>query len=52
MRRRLRASTYGETRDKGMEAMMNDPRMHPDKNPMPFDGERMIFGGFVPIMER
>jgi len=41
-----------EARDKGMEAMMNDPRMHPDKNPMPFDGERMIFGGFVPIVER
>ena len=41
-----------ETRDQGMEAMMNDPRLQPDQNPMPFDGKRMIFGGFVPIVER
>jgi uncharacterized protein YbaA (DUF1428 family) len=41
-----------EARDKGMEAMMDDPRMQPDKNPMPFDGKRMIFGGFVPIVEQ
>jgi hypothetical protein len=27
------------------------PRMQPDTNPMPFDGKRMIFGGFVPIVE-
>jgi uncharacterized protein YbaA (DUF1428 family) len=27
-----------------------DPRMDPVKNPMPFDGKRMIFGGFVPIV--
>lgn len=27
-----------------------DPRMDPEKNPMPFDGKRMIFGGFVPIV--
>jgi uncharacterized protein YbaA (DUF1428 family) len=41
-----------EIRDKGMEAISVDPRMHPDNNPMPFDGTRMIFGGFVPIVER
>ena len=28
-----------------------DPRMDPAKNPMPFDGKRMIFGGFVPVVE-
>lgn len=28
-----------------------DARMHPDKNPMPFDGRRLIFGGFAPIVE-
>ena len=47
-----------ETRDAGMaklEAMMEnpdeaDPRMDPVKNPMPFDGKRMIFGGFVPVV--
>ncbi|MCC6478691.1 DUF1428 domain-containing protein [Sphingorhabdus sp.] len=28
-----------------------DPRMDPEKNPMPFDGKRMIFGGFTPVVE-
>lgn len=28
-----------------------DPRMDPGKNPMPFDGTRLIFGGFRPIVE-
>ena len=28
-----------------------DPRMDPKKNPMPFDGKRMIFGGFEPVVE-
>ena len=39
------------TRDAGMEKMMKDPRMNPETNPMPFDGKRMIFGGFQPILE-
>ena len=39
------------TRDKGMEKMMKDPRMNPETNPMPFDGKRMIFGGFAPVVE-
>ena len=47
------------TRDSAMEKMsewMNnpekaDPRMHPDKNPMPFDGKRLIYGGFAPLVE-
>ena len=34
------------TRDAGMKKMMEDPRMDPANNPMPFDGKRMIFGGF------
>jgi uncharacterized protein YbaA (DUF1428 family) len=42
------------TRDTGMakfSAMMEtDPRMSPETNPMPFDGKRMIFGGFEPIV--
>ncbi len=34
-----------------MEARMkDDDRMNPDKNPMPFDGARMIFGGFTPVV--
>lgn len=40
------------TRDAGMAKMMapdfKDDRMDPEKNPMPFDGKRMIFGGFQP----
>jgi len=39
------------TRDAAMEKMMKDPRMNPETNPMPFDGKRMIFGGFAPILE-
>ena len=42
------------TRDAGMKKMMEDPRMDPatpGNPPMPFDGKRMIFGGFAPIFE-
>lgn len=39
------------TRDAGMKKMMDDPRMSPENNPMPFDGKRLIYGGFVPALE-
>ena len=39
------------TRDAGIKKMMDDPRMDPEKNPMPFDGKRMIYGGFRPVLE-
>ncbi len=32
------------------ELMKSDPRMNPATNPMPFDGKRMIFGGFSPVV--
>jgi uncharacterized protein YbaA (DUF1428 family) len=38
------------TRDAGMAKMMEDPRVDPATNPMPFDGARMIFGGFEPVV--
>ncbi|CAM3651951.1 DUF1428 domain-containing protein [Rheinheimera salexigens] len=38
-------------RDAGWQAIMADPRMHPDQNPMPFDGKRLIYGGFEAISE-
>lgn len=42
------------TRDAAMarmdEVMKTDPRMSPEHNPMPFDGARMIFGGFSPVV--
>ncbi len=37
------------TRDAGWERIMADPRMQ-ERVP-PFDGKRMIFGGFVPILD-
>jgi uncharacterized protein YbaA (DUF1428 family) len=40
-----------EARNEGMQKVMNDPRMRPDVNPMPFDGNRAIFGGFEMIVE-
>jgi uncharacterized protein YbaA (DUF1428 family) len=39
------------TRDKAMPKMMEDPRTQPDQNPMPFDGKRLVYGGFSPIVE-
>jgi uncharacterized protein YbaA (DUF1428 family) len=43
------------TRDAAMAKMMDpnntDERMDPTKNPMPFDGKRMIFGGFAPLLD-
>jgi uncharacterized protein YbaA (DUF1428 family) len=35
---------------KMMDSNFSDPRMDADKNPMPFDGKRMIFGGFAPVV--
>jgi uncharacterized protein YbaA (DUF1428 family) len=40
-----------QARDAGMKRVMDDPRVRPDVNPMPFDGKRMIFGGFEMIVE-
>jgi uncharacterized protein YbaA (DUF1428 family) len=44
-----------ETRDKAYAVMMDpdnkDPRMDMEKNPMPFDGKRMIWGGFRPVVD-
>jgi uncharacterized protein YbaA (DUF1428 family) len=39
------------TRDAGMKKAMEDPRMDPGNNPMPFDGKRMVFGGFLPVVD-
>lgn len=42
------------TRDVAMskmdDLMTSDERMSAEKNPMPFDGKKMIFGGFTPVM--
>lgn len=41
-----------DVRDEGMKKVMADPRLQPEKNPMPFDGKRMIFGGFEVLVEK
>ena len=42
------------TRDAAMarmeELVKTDPRLNPKKNPMPFDGRRLIYGGFAPVV--
>lgn len=40
-----------EKRDAVMAKVMADPRLKHDPGAMPFDGKRMIFGGFKPIVE-
>ena len=40
-----------EARDKGWKEAMDDPRFNPETHPMPFDGKRMIFGGFEVLVE-
>jgi uncharacterized protein YbaA (DUF1428 family) len=40
-----------ETCDRAWEALMNDPRMDSFKE-MPFDGMRMMWGGFEPLVRR
>lgn len=43
-----------ETRQRGHERMQelagSDERFSHEKHPAPFDGSRMIFGGFVPVL--
>ena len=39
-----------EARDAGWAKAMDDPRMQQMK--LPFDGKRMIFGGFAPILDQ
>lgn len=34
-----------------MQTAMADPRVDPVKNPMPFDGKRVIWGNFEPVLE-
>src|SRR5215469_2116554 len=40
-----------QARDEGMKKVMADPRSRPDANPMPFDGMRLIYGGFELLVE-
>lgn len=40
-----------QVRDQSMQKVMADPRLQPDTNPMPFDGKRLIYGGFEVIVD-
>ena len=39
-----------DVRDKAWEKLMADPDMQPGAQPMPFDGKRMFWGGFKPLL--
>jgi uncharacterized protein YbaA (DUF1428 family) len=39
------------TRDAGLAKAMQDLRLSMEENPAPFDGKRLIFGGFSPVLE-
>lgn len=40
-----------QVRDEAWKKVITDPRLKPDTNPMPFDGKRLIYGGFEVIVE-
>lgn len=40
-----------EIRDAAWEKIMQDPRFDTKNNPMPFDGKRLIYGGFEKLVE-
>lgn len=40
-----------QVRDAGLKKVFADERVTPEANPMPFDGKRMIFGGFETLVE-
>ena len=46
-------ATYKDrkTRDEVMKMVMEDPRLKDSMQNAPFDGKRMIFGGFEPFLE-
>ncbi|SHE54572.1 Uncharacterized conserved protein YbaA, DUF1428 family [Modicisalibacter ilicicola DSM 19980] len=41
-----------EVRNQGMDKVMADSRLQPETNPMPFDGKRLIYGGFEILVDR
>jgi uncharacterized protein YbaA (DUF1428 family) len=40
-----------QVRDEANKKIMADPRMKMEGQEMPFDGKRMVFGGFMPILD-
>ena len=46
-----RDATYAKMSAWSKNPEQADSRMDPQKNPMPFDGMRLIYGGFTPLVE-
>jgi len=44
-------ATYTALESRMEELSKTDERFDPEKNPMPFDGMRMIYGGFTPLVD-
>ncbi len=40
-----------QARDEAWKKVMEDPRLKPENNPMPFDGKRLIYGGFEMLLD-
>jgi uncharacterized protein YbaA (DUF1428 family) len=40
-----------EARNTGWAKIMADPRMHAAMGEMPIDGQRRVYGGFMPILD-
>ena len=40
-----------DVRDRAMPKIMADPRLDPAVQPMPFDGKRVIYGGFEIVVD-
>ncbi len=38
-------------RDEAWQKVLADPRMQAEANPMPFDGKRIVYGGFQGLLE-
>ena len=49
--KQTRDAAYSKMTDWMNHPEKADPRMNPEKNPMPFDGKRLIHGGFAPVVE-
>jgi len=49
--KQTRDAAYAKMADWMNNPEKADPRMNPEKNPMPFDGKRLIYGGFAPLVE-
>ena len=43
--------TSKESRDEGWKKIMADPRMKMESGDVPFDGKRMIYGGFTVLVQ-